>query len=74
MAIDIGNDFLQQLIVIMQFVLIYISKVIMWIGAIIVSKQIVDLIVQGRRRDKLATIVKGMMLILFSIILYLILV
>ena len=74
MAIDIGNDFLQRLIVIMQYILIYIAKAVMWIGLMIVSKQAVDLLTQVRKRDKFATIVKGIIMILLSIILYFILV
>jgi len=74
MAIDIGNDFLQQLIVIMQFILIYIAKAVMWIGIIIVSKKIVDLIAQSRKKDKFAVIIKGIVMVLFSAILYFILV
>ncbi len=74
MAIDIGNDFLQRLIVIMQYVLIYIAKAVMWIGLMIVSKQVIDLFTQVRRRDKFATIIKGIIMILLSIILYFILV
>ncbi|MCG3221189.1 MAG: hypothetical protein H7641_07400, partial [Candidatus Heimdallarchaeota archaeon] len=67
MAIDIGNDFLQRLIVIMQYVLIYIAKAVMWIGLMIVSKQVIDLFTQVRRRDKFATIIKGIIMILLSI-------
>ncbi|MCG3225287.1 MAG: hypothetical protein H7645_00070 [Candidatus Heimdallarchaeota archaeon] len=74
MVIDIGNDFLQRLIVIMQYILIYIAKAAMWIGLMIVSKQIVDLSTQVRQRDKFAPMVKGMIMILLSIILYFILV
>jgi len=74
MAIDIGNDFLQRLIVIIQHVLIYIAKAVMWIGLMIVSKQVIDLFTQVRRRDKFATIIKGIIMILLSIILYFILV
>ena len=74
MAIDIGNDFLQRLIVIMQYILIYIAKAVMWIGVMIVSKQIVDLLTHVKRRNKFTTMVKGIIMILFSIILYFILV
>ncbi|NPD89401.1 MAG: hypothetical protein HGN29_11825 [Asgard group archaeon] len=74
MAIDMGNDFLQQLIVIMQYILIYIAKAVMWIGLMIVSKQVVDLLTQVRRRDKFVAIAKGIIMVLFSVILYFILV
>ncbi|MHA1953469.1 MAG: hypothetical protein ACXAAM_01600 [Candidatus Heimdallarchaeaceae archaeon] len=74
MAIDIGNDFLQRIIVIMQYILIYIAKIVMWIGLMIVSKQSVDLLTQVRQKDKFATMVKGIIMILLSIILYFILV
>ena len=74
MAIDIGNDILQRLIDIIQYVLIYIAKIVVWAGLILVSKQAVELMTQGRRRDKFTTIVKGIIIILVSVVLYFILV
>ncbi len=73
MAIDIGNDMLQRLIDIIQYALIYIAKIVIWIGLMFVSKQTVELMIKGRRRDKFNTIVKGIIIILASIVLYFIL-
>jgi hypothetical protein len=74
MTIDIGNDMLQQLISIIQYALIYIAKIVILIGLVLVSKQLVELITKGGRRDRFTTIVKGIVIISFSIGLYFILV
>ena len=74
MAIDIGSDLLQRLITIIQYILIYMAKAVMWVGLLIISKQIGELFTQGKRKDKIITILKATIMILLSIALYFILI
>lgn len=74
MAIDIGNDMLQRLIDIIQYALIYIAKIVIWIGLILVTKQLAELITKGRHGNKTTTVIKGIIIILVSVVLYFILV
>ena len=74
MVTDISNNFIQNLLTILNMVLIYIAKLGMWIGIMISTEKTSKTILYKERRWNGIAISKGVGLIFFSLILYILVV
>ncbi len=70
MVTDISNDIIQNLLSILNTVLVYIAKLGMLIGIMISTEKASKAILYKERRWNGIAISKGLGLILFSLILY----
>ena len=70
MVTDISNNIIQNLLSILSVVLVYIAKLGMWIGVMISTEKASKAILFKEKKWGRVTISKGMGLILFSLILY----
>ncbi len=74
MVTDISNNIIQNLLTILNIALVYIAKLGMWIGIMISTEKTSKVILYKERRWNEITISKGLGLILFSLILYILVV
>ena len=74
MVTDISNNIIQNLLTILNMALIYIAKIGMWIGIMISTEKVSKTILYKERKWNGIAISKGMGLILFSLILYILVV
>ncbi|MCK4971700.1 MAG: hypothetical protein KAS52_00120 [Candidatus Heimdallarchaeota archaeon] len=74
MVTDISNNIIQNLLTILNMALIYIAKIGMWIGIMISTEKVSKTILYKERKWNGIAITKGMGLILFSLILYILVV
>ena len=70
MVSDISNDIIQNLLSILNIALIYIAKLGMWIGIMISTEKASKAILYKERKWNGIAISKGVGLIFFSLILY----
>ncbi|MHA1693177.1 MAG: hypothetical protein ACTSYP_01085 [Candidatus Heimdallarchaeaceae archaeon] len=74
MVTDISNYIIQNLLSILNMALVYIAKLGMWIGIMISTGKASKAILYKERKRNGIAIGKGVSLILFSLILYILIV
>ena len=73
MPFDVNDKIVQNILNVLHIVLIYISKLGIWIGSMIVSGKISKTIINKKWERNLPKIAKSVSLLLASILLYLLL-
>ena len=74
MVTDISNNIIQNLLTILNIALVYIAKLGMWVGIMILTEKASKTILYKERKWNGVAISKGLGLILFSLILYILVV
>lgn len=74
MVTDISNNIIQNLLTILNMALVYIAKLGMWIGIMISTEKASKTILYKERKWNGIAISKGLGLMLFSLILYILVV